>query len=139
MSRTVDIPQDVLDALKQFRFKNSKGTSAISVKIIKNSLTMAVDEEFDGQSIEEIAEELPENAPRYVLLSHELKHKDGRISYPLLLINWAPSTSPIELMTLHASSLNYFQQVSETAKVLEVRDGAEGLTTESVNEKLLIN
>lgn len=31
-SRTVDIPQDVLDALKQFRFKNSKGTSAISGK-----------------------------------------------------------------------------------------------------------
>ncbi|KAE8538236.1 hypothetical protein D1P53_005575 [Cryptococcus gattii VGV] len=133
-SRTVDIPQDVLDALKQFRFKNSKGTSAIS-----GNLTMAVDEEFGGQSIEEIAEELPENAPRYVLLSHELKHKDGRISYPLLLINWAPTTSPIELMTLHASSLSYFQQVSETAKVLEVRDGAEGLTTESVNEKLLIN
>lgn len=61
-------------------------------------------------------------------------------------------------MTLHASSLSYFQQVSETAKVclstsvklspwyvndhiqvLEARDGAEGLTTESVNEKLLIN
>lgn len=49
--------------------------------------------------------ELPENAPRYVVLSHELvsregesrplygdltyqKHKDGRVSYPLLLINW---------------------------------------------------
>lgn len=31
-SRTVDIPQDVLDALKQFRFKNSKGTTAISGK-----------------------------------------------------------------------------------------------------------
>lgn len=57
-------------------------------------------------------------------------------------------------MTLHASSLSYFQQVSETAKVcqrfsqtmsirwwllqvLEARDGAEGLTTEAVDEKLL--
>lgn len=54
-------------------------------------------------------------------------------------------------MTLHASSLSYFQQTAEVAKVgssarrvtddqiLEVRDGAEGLTTEAVNEKLLQN
>ncbi|WVR03264.1 hypothetical protein IAU60_000255 [Kwoniella sp. DSM 27419] len=138
-SRTVDIPSDVLDALKKFRFKNSKNTTAISVKIVKASLTMKVDEEIEDQSIEEIAEELPENAPRYVLISHELTHKDGRISYPLILINWAPSGSPMELMTLHASSLSYFQQVAEVAKVLEVREGAEGLTTEAIDERLLAN
>lgn len=54
-------------------------------------------------------------------------------------------------MTLHASSLSYFQQTAEVAKVreveacvtddqiLEVRDGAEALTTDAVNEKLLQN
>ncbi|ODO09087.1 hypothetical protein I350_02686 [Cryptococcus amylolentus CBS 6273] len=138
-ARTVDIPQSVLEDLKNFRFKNAKGTTAISIKIVKSSLTMAVDEEFEDQSIEEIAEELPESGPRYVLISHELKHPDGRISYPIILINWAPPSSPIGLMTLHASALSYFHQVSEVSKVLEVRDGAEGLTTEAVNEKLLGN
>lgn len=90
-----------------------------SVKIVKADLSMKVDEDFKDQSIEDIAEgrsgikivaygiELPENSPRYVLISHELvcppppffhlivwrllieqKHKDGRISYPLILINW---------------------------------------------------
>lgn len=126
---------------------------------------MAVDEELNDLSVEEIAEgelsmirvesrvdvaELPESSPRYVVLSHELvgsltvdtinsntviltdqKHPDGRISYPLILINWsvasylthlvlilrAPSSSPTDLMTLHASSLSYFQQVAEIAKV----------------------
>lgn len=39
------------------------------------------------------------------------------MSYPLLLINWAPSGSPIDLMTLHASSLSHFQQTAEVAKV----------------------
>ncbi|KAK8844605.1 hypothetical protein IAR55_006452 [Kwoniella newhampshirensis] len=138
-TRTVDIPGNVLDALKKFRFNNRKGNAAISVKIIKNSLTMAVDEELTDLSVEEIAEELPENAPRYVVLSHELKHKDGRISYPLIMINWAPSGSPTELMTLHASSLSYFQEIAQVAKVLEVRDGAEGLTTKAVDDRLLAN
>ncbi|KAL7420335.1 hypothetical protein Q5752_005305 [Cryptotrichosporon argae] len=136
-TRTVDIPADVKDALKKFRFNNRKGNAAISVKIVKASLTMAVDEELTDLPVEEIAEELPENSPRYVVLSHELKHPDGRISYPLILINWAPSGSPTDLMTLHASSLSYFQQTAEVAKVLEVRDGAEALTTKAVNDKLL--
>ncbi|KLT39482.1 glia maturation factor beta [Cutaneotrichosporon oleaginosum] len=137
MSRTVQIPTDVQDALKKFRFTHSKGNAAISIKIVKASLTMAVDEEFVDVSVEEIAEELPENSPRLVLLSHELKHKDGRVSYPLLLINWMPSTAPTDLMTLQASSLSYFQQTAEVAKILEVRDGEEGLTTDAVNDKLL--
>ncbi|RXK36662.1 hypothetical protein M231_06049 [Tremella mesenterica] len=152
MSHTVEIPVDVKDALRKFRFKKATATTAISIKIIKAKLTMAVDEEFSDLSIEEIAEELPENSPRYVIISHELKHRDGRISQPLVLINWqvhschslplpnsmgAPSGSPTDLMTLHASSLSYFQQTAEVAKVVEVRDGAEGLTTEVVDERLL--
>ena len=53
--------------------------------------------------------ELPENAPRYVVLSHELHHSDGRKSYPLVLVNWAPQTSEMGLLTLHASALLDFQ------------------------------
>ena len=53
--------------------------------------------------------ELPENAPRYVLLSHELNHDDGRKSFPLVLINWAPRSSEMSLLTLHASGFIDFQ------------------------------
>lgn len=67
-------------------------------------------EQFDNISIEDLAEgmptpaltvsdldtvatELPENSPRYVLLSYEVEHSDGRKSFPLVLLNWAPTTS----------------------------------------------
>lgn len=53
--------------------------------------------------------ELPENSPRYVVLSYELNHRDGRKSFPLVLVNWAPMTSEIGLLTLHASALLNFQ------------------------------
>jgi hypothetical protein len=70
--------------------------------------------------------ELPENSPRYVILSYELNHKDGRKSFvrlvlfagtrialmslqPLVLINWAPTTCPVDLLTLHASAFLDFQ------------------------------
>lgn len=53
--------------------------------------------------------ELPENSPRYVVLSYELHHDDGRKSFPLVLLNWSPTTSETGMMTLHASALLNFQ------------------------------
>lgn len=88
-------------------------------------------EQFDNITIEELAEgmyrttesvlrvnltssncvhvELPENAPRYIVLSYELKHEDGRTSFPLVLINWAPRSAEMGLLTLHASAFLDFQ------------------------------
>lgn len=69
------------------------------------------------------------------------------------LISRAPSSSPTDLMTLHASSLSYFQQTAEVAKVgplfetggraehqvLEMREGSDGLTEKAVRDRLLQN
>lgn len=44
-----------------------------------------------------------------MVLSYELDHKDGRKSFPLVLVNWAPTTCEIGLLTLHASGLLDFQ------------------------------
>ncbi|KAF9532862.1 hypothetical protein CPB83DRAFT_846496, partial [Crepidotus variabilis] len=138
MATTVDIPQSVKDALRKFRFRRSHGSAAIVIKIVKASLVMEVAEQFDELgSIEELAEELPENSPRYVVLSYELEHKDGRKSYPLVLINWAPSSSETGMLTLHASALITFQNTADVSKVVEIRDGPEGLTKDIIDTKLL--
>ncbi|KAF8519475.1 hypothetical protein BU17DRAFT_47642, partial [Hysterangium stoloniferum] len=137
-SQTVDIPQTLKDALRKFRFaRRSSGSAAMVVKIKKAELIMEEVEQFDSISPEELAEELPENSPRYVLLSYELEHSDGRKSYPLVLINWAPTSSEIGLLTLHASALLNFQNTADVAKIIEVRDGPESLTKTAIDSKLL--
>ncbi|KAF5358152.1 hypothetical protein D9756_001316 [Leucocoprinus leucothites] len=138
MTATVDIPQSIKDALRKFRFsKRSSGSAAIVIKINKAKLVMEEVEQFNEISIDELVEELPENAPRYVLLSYELNHPDGRTSYPLVLINWAPTSSEIGLLTLHASAYLDFQQMADVSKVIEVRDGPESLTKEIIDAQLL--
>ncbi|KAF5389819.1 hypothetical protein D9757_003674 [Collybiopsis confluens] len=138
MSQTVDIPQSIKDSLRKFRFaRRSQGSAAIIIKINKAKLVLEEVEQFDNISIDELAEELPENSPRYVVLSYALTHPDGRISFPLVLINWAPTTSEIGLLTLHASALLNFQQTADVSKVIEVREGPEGLTADVVDSKLL--
>ncbi|KAF8921090.1 hypothetical protein CPB85DRAFT_302669 [Mucidula mucida] len=136
-SLTVDIPQAIKDSLKKFRFaRRSAGHAALVIKINKAQLIMEEVEQFDDISVEDLAEELPENSPRYVVLSYEVSHSDGRKSFPLVLLNWAPTTSETGLLTLHASALLNFQNTAGVSKVIEMRDGPDGLTTEAIDSKL---
>ncbi|KIK98705.1 hypothetical protein PAXRUDRAFT_649675 [Paxillus rubicundulus Ve08.2h10] len=138
MSHTVDIPPALVDSLRKFSFaKRSQGSAAFVVKIDKNKLTMEEEDQFDNISIGDLVEELPENSPRYVVLSYELKHGDGRTSFPLVLINWAPPSSETKSMTLHASAFIHFQRAANLNKVVDIYDGAEGLTKEVIDAKLL--
>lgn len=124
---TVDIGTQLLDKIKQFRMaKHSEGNSAIVVKIDKAKLEMDVEEEFNNITIDELKEELPENSPRFVILSYELNHRDGRTSFPLVLVYWAPQTSSMDLKTLYTSALQNFSVKADiSGKVVDVRDEAE--------------
>ena len=64
-SCTVDIPKEVKDALRKFRFaRRNQGHAAIVIKINKKELKMEVVEEFDDISLEDLAE--GERYSRYV-------------------------------------------------------------------------
>lgn len=70
------------------------------------------------------------------------------------MINWAPTTCETGMLTLHASALIDFQNTvryswassliltdfldyqADVSKVIEVREGAEGLTKEIIDAKL---
>ncbi|KAF7985121.1 hypothetical protein HWV62_9035 [Athelia sp. TMB] len=155
MSHTVDVPPELKASLRKFRFaRRNEGSAALIVKINKQRLIMEEVETFDNISIADLAEggplhdfprnideypapaELPENSPRYVVISYELKHSDGRTSFPLVLINWAPTSSEIGMMTLHASALWEFQAAADVSKVIEMREGPEGLTKEAIDKQL---
>ncbi|WFD07115.1 hypothetical protein MVES1_002472 [Malassezia vespertilionis] len=124
MSTTVDIDPTLLQELRTFRLKKSSSkTAAAVVKIDKKKLLMVMDEIYDSTTLDELVEELPEHSPRFIVLSYELHHEHGRISYPLVLINWAPASSSIELATLYASALQNFSVHADVGKVIDIRDG----------------
>jgi len=56
MSHTVDIPQELKDSLRKFRFARRKGNAALVVKINKQKLIMEEVERFDDVSIDDLAE-----------------------------------------------------------------------------------
>ncbi|PWN29376.1 glia maturation factor beta [Jaminaea rosea] len=123
-SSTVDIPPPLLKRLEAFRMaKRSASSAAVVIKIDKAKLTMDVEEEYENIGLEELEEELPENTPRFILLSYRLAHSDGRVSFPLVLVYWAPATSSTEMSTLYTSALSALSVKADVGKVVDMRDG----------------
>jgi len=132
---TVDIEPSLQSELRSFRLsKSSSKNAALVVKINKPKLLLEKEELIDPITPEELVEELPEHSPRFVLVSYEMKHADGRISNPLVLVYWAPESTSMELSTLYTSALPTFCAHADVGKVIDIRDG--NITTEYLNERL---
>lgn len=125
------------------------------VSIVKATHEVRATEDgvVEVESIDDLVDELPDNTPRYVLVSYHLTHDDGRQASPLFLVYWIPRTASTELSTLYvrfpthtkkkrlvltgdkASAKVWFTEKCDVSKVLEIRD-ADDLTTEYIEERL---
>jgi hypothetical protein len=74
------------------------------------------------ESLEDVAEELPEHAPRYVLLSYPVTLKDGRMAAPYVMLNYMPVTVNAELRMLYAGAKELVRNTAEAGKIIEVSD-----------------
>ncbi|KAI9100426.1 hypothetical protein DFS34DRAFT_648346 [Phlyctochytrium arcticum] len=126
----------VVDAVKAFRFRKAKTNGVIILKVDIENLKVIVDEVIEDADIEALAEELPENSPRYLVLSFELKHKDGRISYPLFGVYYNPEGANTSNRMVYASTRNVlFQQTGISGKIFDLNN-SEDLTPEWLTAQL---
>ncbi|KAF9972878.1 hypothetical protein BGZ73_003912 [Actinomortierella ambigua] len=136
-SKTCDIDPKLLAKLEAFRFaKRSQGNAALVCKIDRNKHLIEEAQDEDNITLEDLQDLLPPSVPRFVVLSYELKHDDGRISYPLVFLYYAPEGTKPELNVLYASAKTHFQNTAGLGKVHDVKD-AEDLTDAWLREKLL--
>ncbi|KAI9728603.1 MAG: hypothetical protein M1834_007631 [Cirrosporium novae-zelandiae] len=84
-------------------------------------------------SMAELADELPDHSPRYILLSYPLTLPSGRLSVPYVLIYYLPVTCNNELRMLYAGAKELMRNTAETGRVIEI-DTAEDL--EEIEAKL---
>ncbi|KAI9313117.1 glial maturation factor [Dichotomocladium elegans] len=121
---TCDIAPELVEKIKQFRFaKYSSGNAAFVYEV------------YDNISIEDLVEELPENSPRFIILSYELVHSDGRKNFPLVFIFWCPSTAKTEIMMLYASAKAFLQDKIDVNRGIDIRE-ADQFTDEFLVSEL---
>uniref|UniRef100_A0A1I7YQH5 ADF-H domain-containing protein n=1 Tax=Steinernema glaseri TaxID=37863 RepID=A0A1I7YQH5_9BILA len=130
------ISDDLKKTLRAFRFQKSSATNVIILKVDRESHDLVIEEHLEDCDIEEVKDELPSQQPRYLLISYQLKHSDGRISYPLCLVFYSPTGCHPEQQMLYAGSRNSLVQECELTKNFEIRDLDE-LSAEYLDSKLL--
>lgn len=62
-------------------------------------------------------DELPSREPRFILHSHELRHADGRVQYPLNLILYIPDGCGTNNRFTYASTANAVSAASGITRV----------------------
>lgn len=63
--------------------RKEKTNAALLLKIDPKELLVIIDDFLENIDVPSLSEALPETSPRFMVISYELKHRDGRISYPL--------------------------------------------------------
>jgi len=135
MTTICDVDPTLIEKMKKFRFRKEQTNAAFTMKIDKDKLMILEDEAFENVSIEELASELPETQPRYVVYSYR-HERDGRVSFPLIFIYYSPTGVKPEMHMMYASSkVNLVQKLDLAGKVFDVRV-ADEMTLDWLKDKL---
>ncbi|KAI4165464.1 MAG: hypothetical protein LQ342_000874 [Letrouitia transgressa] len=134
-ARLYSFTQETESKLRKFRLGTSRAQDpqAVIYQIDKQSLEIAQvgDEVFTN--IQELADELPDHSPRFILLSYPLTLPSGRLSVPYVLLYYLPVTCNAELRMLYAGAKELMRNTAEVGKVIEIVDIEE---LESIEGKL---
>ncbi|KAI3659022.1 hypothetical protein MP638_006886 [Amoeboaphelidium occidentale] len=143
------IPDDLLKKVNDFKFRKPQANnknSALVLKINQKTFTVELEHELldsiaEGKLNEFMEDELPDNEPRYILLSYKYtRPTDKRVSYPLVFLYYSPETvKPSDHMMYAASKTHIVQKVDLSGKVFDVprESEASGPAGEVFSDKWL--
>ncbi|KJZ77910.1 hypothetical protein HIM_02547 [Hirsutella minnesotensis 3608] len=122
-SRLFKFSGETKEHLRKFRLTTSraKEPQAVIYMIDKNTHEIRqVDNKTVYKSLEEIGDDLPDHAPRYVLLSYPLTMPDGRMSVPYVLLYYLPDTCNAEMRMLYAGAKELMRNTSEVGRIIDI-------------------
>lgn len=75
-------------------------------------------------TIEDLADSLPDNSPRFVILSCPIT-TDGRLKVPYVLLYWIPQTCGQQSRMLYAGAVELARDKAGVNKLIKIEDEEE--------------
>ncbi|KAH9908423.1 glia maturation factor beta [Xylariomycetidae sp. FL2044] len=135
-ARLYTFSQETKDHLRKFRLGTSRASGPQAVIYMIDKKTHEIKQDEDKvvyKSLDEVADDLPDNSPRYVLLSYPITMPDGRLSVPYVLLYYLPNTCNAESRMMYAGAKELMRNTSEVGRVIDI-ESAEDL--EEIPKKL---
>ncbi|SPN98568.1 related to glia maturation factor beta [Cephalotrichum gorgonifer] len=122
-ARLYTFSQETKDHLRKFRLGTSRAKDPQAVIYYIDKTTYEIRQDEDKvvyKSMDEIAEDLPDHSPRFVILSYPLTLPSGRLSVPYVMLYYLPITCNAELRMLYAGAKELIRNTSEVGRVIDV-------------------
>jgi len=134
-SRLYVFSDETKQKLRKFRLGTSraKDPQAIIYQINKKTYEISPEDGEVYTNVQELGDELPDHAPRFVLLSYPLTLPSGRLSVPYVMLYYLPVTATSEMRMVYAGAKELMRNTSEVGRIIEI-ESAEDL--EDIEEKL---
>ncbi|EGS22023.1 uncharacterized protein CTHT_0039080 [Thermochaetoides thermophila DSM 1495] len=109
--------------LRKFRLGTSRVNEPQAVIYLIDKQTKEIRQDDDKtvyKSLDELAEDLPDHSPRFILLSYPLTLPSGRMSVPYVMIYYMPTTCNSEQRMLYAGAKELMRNTSEVTKIFDI-------------------
>ncbi|KAH8911472.1 GMF family protein [Coniochaeta sp. PMI_546] len=122
-ARLYTFSQETKDQLRKFRLGTSRSNEPQAVIYLIDKQTHEIKQDEDKtvyKSLDDIAEDLPDHTPRFVLLSYPLTLPSGRLSVPYVLLYYLPITCNNEMRMMYAGAKELMRNTAEVGKVIDI-------------------
>ncbi|KAL2196763.1 hypothetical protein P885DRAFT_60776 [Corynascus similis CBS 632.67] len=127
-ARLYTFSQETKDHLRKFRLGTSRANDPQAVIYMIDKQTKEIRQDEDQivyKSLEELADDLPDHSPRFILLSYPLTLPSGRLSVPYVMLYYLPTTCNSELRMLYAGAKELMRNTSEVTRIIDLESAEE--------------
>ncbi|KAL2429565.1 hypothetical protein ABEF95_007074 [Exophiala dermatitidis] len=123
-SRLYTFSQETRDELRKFRLGTSRAKTPLAKIYQIDTKTQEIKPSSDEtySDMLELADELPDSSPRFVLLSYPLTLPSGRLSVPYVLIYYLPVNCNPNMRMSYAGAVELMRNTAEVNRVIEIQD-----------------
>ncbi|KAF9894681.1 hypothetical protein FE257_006571 [Aspergillus nanangensis] len=132
-SRLYTFSPETKEKLRKFRLGTSRAKDAQAIIYIIDNKTQEIRPQDDQvySKMEDLADELPESSPRFILLSYPLTMASGRLTVPYVLLYYLPENCNPSLRMTYAGAVELMRSTAEVNRVLEVQEEDDIISIES--------
>ncbi|OJZ92755.1 glial factor naturation factor [Aspergillus piperis CBS 112811] len=132
-SRLYSFSPETKEKLRKFRLGTSRAKDPQAIIYIIDNKTQEIRPE-DGEvysKMEDVADELPESSPRFILLSYPLTLSSGRPSVPYVMLYYLPENCNPNQRMMYAGAVELMRNTAEVNRVIEVYEEDDIISIES--------
>ncbi|KIY04036.1 uncharacterized protein Z520_00728 [Fonsecaea multimorphosa CBS 102226] len=126
-SRLYTFSQETKDQLRKFRLGTSRAKTPLAKIYQIDAKTQEIKASSDDtySDMLELADELPDSSPRFILLSYPLTLPSGRQSVPYVLLYYLPVNCNPNMRMSYAGAVELMRSTAEVNRVLEIADAED--------------